>query len=108
MRWRSIKVKEETYEGLKKLGMGIGKAVDLLLKVQREKVERTLSDIESLGRELADKLLDAGVFDIRFKGAKVEEVIEEGDCITMRGSVTIQIPSEELRQRIVEVIRGGA
>lgn len=104
--WKSIKIKEKVYESLKKMGKGISGAVEILVKDQQEKIERKIEDVKEISNELAAIMLEQGIFDIRFKGAGVSDVIEDGDTITVRGFINVLIPNQEARQRIIEVLKG--
>lgn len=104
--WKSIKVKEKVYEDLKKMGKGISGAVEILVKNQKEKIERKIEDVKEISNELAAIMLEQGIFDIRFKGAGVTDVIEDGDTITVRGFVNVLIPNDEARQKIIQVLKG--
>lgn len=104
--WKSIKVKESVYKDLKKMGTGISGAVEILVKDQKDKIERKIEDVKEISNELAAIMLEQGIFDIRFKGAGVTDVIENGNTITVRGFINVLIPNEEARQRIIEVLKG--
>jgi len=105
--YRTIKVKEGTYQKLKSFKNGISRAVDVLLKVQQQKIEEKLEDLRGMSESIAEVLFRYGVFDIQFKGATIEKVIEDGDMITIEGRVNILIPHEEVRAKILEILRGG-
>lgn len=105
-KWHSIKVREETYEELKRMGEGIGKAVDILVKEQKQKFERKLEDIEASAGDIANILLEAGIFDIKFKGAGVSDIEENGTLIRVRGYVNIDIPNDDARSQILSVLKG--
>ena len=104
--WKSIKVKKGVYEDLKRMGVGIGKAVEILAKQQQEAIERKIEDVKGLGSDIAEIMLEHGIFDIRFAGANIQEVEENGDQVQIRGFVNIIIPNEEARAKLVEVLKG--
>ena len=104
--YKSIKVKGEVYEDLKRMGKGIGKAVEILVESQKQEVERKIDDVRGLGEDIAAIMLKQGIFDIKFAGAGVQEVIEDGDTLRIRGFVNIVIANEDARAKIIEVLRG--
>lgn len=104
--WRSIKVRENTYEELKKMGEGIGKAVDILVKEQREAFEKKIGEVDELAGDIATVLFDSGIFDIKFKGMVVEKAAEYGSLVRFRGYVDIDIPNAEARIQIIDLLTG--
>ena len=104
--WKTIKVRRETYEELKRMGEGISRAVDLLVKTQKEAFQRKVKDIEKTAGEIADILLRSGIFDIKFRGAGISGVEEDGTLIRIRGFVDIDIPNDEARAEIIRVLEG--
>ena len=105
--WKSIKVKEGVYDDLKRMGVGIGKAVEILTKTQKEEIESKIEDIKGLGSDIATIMLEHGIFDIRFAGANIQDVIEDGDILQIKGFVNVVVPSEEARAQIIEALKGG-
>jgi len=109
--FRSIKVKEGTYKKIKQtaadLGVGISKAIDSLAKVKSEAVSEKIREIGEVGGEIADVLLDAGVFDIKFKGAGVTEAKEEENNILIYGFIKIEIPDRDIRTAVLEAVQSG-
>ena len=104
--WKSIKVTEETYKHLKKMGKGIGKAVEILVKRQREAFEEKLEDVEEVAGDIASVLLESGIFDISFKGAGIEDIEENGTMVRIKGFINIDIPDEDARAQIMSIIKG--
>jgi len=105
--WQTIKVRKKTYDQLKKFNVGISRAVDVLLKTQKEMIESKIEDLRRVGESIAEVLFRYGVFNIKIQGASIDKVEEHGDTITVSGRVNIYIPHEEVRSRIVEILRGG-
>ena len=105
-KWRTIKVKKETYEQLKKMGVGIGRAVDLLVRLQKKKLERKIEDIREAASEIADILVEHGLFSIRVGSCGIESVEVEGDQVYVKGYANLIIPDEEVRNKIIEILRG--
>jgi len=104
--WKTIKIKRETYEELKRMGEGISKAVETLVKAQKEAFQRKIEDIEETAGEIADILLRSGIFDIKFRGAGISGVEEDGTILRIRGFVNIDIPNDEARTEIIRVLKG--
>jgi len=104
--YKSIKVKGRVYKDLKRMGKGIGKAVEILVDSQKIEIEQKIEDVTGLGSEIAAIMLEHGIFDIRFKGAGIQDVTENGDMLTIRGFVNIVINNEEARERIIEALQG--
>lgn len=104
--WRSIKVRENTYEELKKMGEGIGKAVDILVKEQKERFEEKIGEVDELAGDIATVLFDSGIFDVKFKGMVVEKAAEYGSLVRFRGYVDIDIPNADARTRIIDLLTG--
>lgn len=104
--WKSIKVKKRTYEDLKKMGKGISQAVEILVESQKEEIETKIEDIKDVADDVAQILLEHGVFDIRFAGAGVEDIKEDGETITVKGFIRVIIPHEEARAKLIEVLKG--
>ena len=105
-KYKSIKVKEGVYEDLKRMGKGIGEAVEILVKTQKQEIERKVDDVKELGSDIAAIMLEQGIFDIKFRGAGVQDVEENGDVVTVRGFVNVEIANEEARAKIIEVLKG--
>ena len=104
--WKTIKVKKDTYEALKKMGVGIGRAVDLLVRLQKKRIERKIEDISEAASEIADILVKHGLFSIRLDSCGIESVEVEGDQVHVRGYANLIIPDEEVRNKIIEILRG--
>lgn len=105
--WKTIKVKKETYEELKKMDEGISKAVDMLVKAQKEALQRKIIDLEKSAGEIADILLRSGIFSVKFRGAGISGLEENGSILTIRGFINIDIPNPEARAEIVRILKGG-
>jgi len=105
--FKTIKVRKETYDELKRLGVGISKAVEILVEEQKHRIQRKIDDIRAVGKDIANILLEHGVFDIRFKGAEITDVQVDGDTIYITARAGVSIPNEEARMKILEVIGVG-
>ena len=105
-KYKSIKVKEGVYKDLKRMGKGIGEAVEILVEAQKESVEKKIEDVKGLGSDIAEIMLEHGIFDIKFKGAGVQDIEENGDVVTIRGFVNVEIANEEARAKLIEVLEG--
>ena len=105
--WQTIKVKDRVYKELKDMGIGISKAVEVLVDMQKQAIENKIADIKSLGNDIAEILFKYGVFDIRFAGAGIQNITEQGDTLQSRGFVNIKIPNAEARAKIIELLKGG-
>ena len=109
--FKSIKVKESTREGLRELakdmGVGIGKAVDILVETRQTAITKKIEDISEISDEIAEILLSSGLLDIKFEGAGVETVNLEGDSILVHGFIRVGIADDDARQEIYEVLKGG-
>jgi len=105
--WQTIKVRKKTYNQLKKLNVGISRAIDILLETQREMIENKIEDLRRMGESIAEVLFRYGVFNIKVQGASIDGVEENGETITITGRVNIYVPHDEVRSKIVEILRGG-
>jgi len=105
--WKTIKVPEELYEKLKAMNVGISKAIEVLLESQREKLEQKIEDVEKVGREVAEILFRSGFFNIRVKGASLDRIEQDGDDVIFHGTFAITVPDEDVRKKIIEVVKGG-
>lgn len=109
--FKSIKVKEGVYEELKEtgkeMGVGIGKAVEILVDAKRAAVTKKIEDISEISEEIADILLESGLLDIKFRGAGIENASIDGDCLFIHGYISVQIPDASARKEIYEVLIGG-
>ena len=110
-KWESIKVKTATREKLrsaaKNMGVGIGAAVETLVEAREKAITQKIEDIGEIGDEIASIILDSGLFDIKFRGAGVETASVDGDCLLIHGYISVEIPDEDAREKILEVIKGG-
>ena len=104
--WRSIKVKEDTYQRLRSMGLGIDKAIRTLLKEREEEIVGKITSIERKAREIADEMIRRGVFDIRFKGASIISVSEENDDLVIKLFLRINVPDPGLREFIYNKLVG--
>lgn len=104
--WKSIKIRESTYEELKKMGEGISKAVEILVEDKKSRIKRKIQDVKNISNDIAQILLEHGVFDIRFTGAGIQSVREDGDVVNITGVVGLRIPNSEARNKIVQVLTG--
>jgi len=107
-KYANIKVKKETYQELKRLGVGISKAVETLAAAQKEAIQEKIGEVSEIGKELADIMMEKGLLDIKFKGLKVESASEEGEDVIFRGLVRIGIPNAEARAQLLERVNRTA
>lgn len=105
--WKSVKIKAGTKEKLEDMGVGIGKAVEMLVDARQGAVSAKIEDITEITGEIAEILLSSGLLDIKFRGGGVDDVSMDGDCITIHGYVKAGIPEEGVRQEIFEAIKRG-
>lgn len=105
--FRSVKVKESTYEDLKGMGMGISKAMEVLVSAKKDAVAKKMDNLTEISSELADIMFTSGVFDIKFRGSGVENVELQDDGITIRGFITVGISDRDAREEVYRVISEG-
>lgn len=100
--WKTIKVTAETKEALEKMGLGIGKAVTVLVKQRQAALEKKMEEVEALGTDIADILAQSGFFDVKLLGGSITDVKEDDTIITIHGYFSIDIPNDDARERIIE------
>lgn len=105
--WKTIKIKKDTYDTIKRMGVGIGKAVELMAKYQAESVEKKIENIRSEAESIADLLSSHGVFDIKFLNSKISEIEEVGDILNLKVVISLLIPNEEVRSSFKEILKVG-
>ena len=105
--FKSIKVKESTYDELQSMGQGISKAVDILISAKKEAVGAKIGDISEMSSELADVMLASGIFDVKFKGSGIEDIELKDDNIMIHGFITISIADEDVREEVYRVLSDG-
>jgi len=105
--WKSIKVKANTKEKLEDMGVGIGRAVEILVEAKRQAVSDKIGDLGEITGDIADILLSSGMLDIKFRGSGVDDVSIDGDCIVIRGFIKAGIADEDAREEIYRVIKDG-
>lgn len=105
--FKSIKVRESTYDELESMGQGISKAVEILVSAKKEAVATKMSDITEMSSELADIIFASGMFDIKFKGSGIESVKLEIDGITIRGFIAVGISDRDAREEVYRVLSDG-
>jgi len=103
--WVSAKIPKDVHEKLKEGGKGIGEALEIMVKSQEEAFEKKLGSIEELGTELADTLLQYGIPEIRFAGADITDVTEEGTQVVILGKLRIEIGDADARKSVIEVLK---
>lgn len=103
-KWKSIKVRESTYEDLQRMGKGISKAIDMLVEEKKEKIETELGDLKEVSNEVAKTLMEYGVFDIRFTGVSISDIEEDGDVLRIKGFIGLRVPNAEARERLIEIL----
>ena len=105
--WKSVKIRAGTKDKLEEMGVGIGKAVEMLVEARQEAVSAKIEDITDITGEIAEILLSSGLLDIKFRGGGIDDVSMEDDCITIHGYVKAGIPEDGVRQEIFEAIKRG-
>jgi len=105
--FRSIKVRESTYDELQDMGQGISKAVEMLVSAKKEAVRTKMDDITDMSSELADIIFASGMFDIKFKGSGIERVELESDGVTIHGFIAVGIADADAREEIYRVLSDG-
>jgi predicted CopG family antitoxin len=106
-RFRTIKVSEDVYEDLKRMGIGISRALEIIVKSQRSVIESKMGEIERSANEIARLMLERGFFDIRLRGVGVSSVEEQDDSLIVYGYCKISIPDGDLRSKIKNVLEGN-
>jgi predicted CopG family antitoxin len=105
-KYKTVKVSEDVYKQLKDMGVGISKALEIMVESQKGAIESKVRSIEASAREIAEIMFQKGIFDIRLKGGGVSSVEEDGDDLVIYGFVRISIPDDELRAKVMEVLEG--
>lgn len=105
--FKSIKVRESTYDELQDMGQGISKAVEMLVSAKKEAVKTKMDDITDMSSELADIIFASGMFDIKFKGSGIESVELESDGVTIHGFIAVGIADVDAREEIYRVLSDG-
>lgn len=105
--FKSIKVKESTYDELQSMGQGISKAVEILVSAKKESVGAKIDDISEISAELADIMFASGVFDIKFKGSGIENVEMDDDSVTIHGFIAVGIADRDAREEVYRVLSDG-
>jgi len=102
---KSIKVSEETHKQLEEMGIGISKAVEILAEEGTEAVEKKIEEISQLGEELGTIMLERGLFDIRFAGASITDVKEDGEIVDINARIKIAISDDKARKAVIEALK---
>ena len=105
--FKSIKVKESTYEEIKGMGVGISKAMELLVSAKKDAVTKKMGDLTEISSELVDIMLASGVFDIKFRGSGLESIELQDDGIIIRGFITVGISDKDAREEVYRVLSDG-
>lgn len=105
--WKSIKVKAETKEKLEDMGVGIGKAVEILVEAKQKAISGKIGDLSDITGDIADILLSSGMLDIKFMGSGIDDVSMEDDCIVIRGFIKAGISDADAREEVYRVIKDG-
>jgi len=103
--YKSVKIKSDVYKQIKEMGVGISKAVELLLKEQEKKIEEKFADLEEIAGELGKIMIEEGFFSIKFKGFKISEVKEVGEDVVISGTVAIGINNANARKLLIEKLK---
>ena len=72
--------------------------------MQERKLEEKINDLHRVGSDIAEILFRYGVFNIKLKSASIKNVREVDDTLIVEGEVVVQIPHDEVRSRIMEVL----
>ncbi|MCJ7759911.1 hypothetical protein MUP59_02055 [Candidatus Bathyarchaeota archaeon] len=102
---KTIKVAPETHKKLEEMGVGIGKAVDILVEERAQQVAEKVEEISELGAQIGEILLAHGVFDIRFAGAAIQNVDVQGENLEITCLLKIAVPDEEVRKAIIDAVK---
>jgi len=105
-KWASLKIKRETKEKLKDMGIGISRAVDKIVEAKEQVVKEKVQDIAEVGEDIANVLIQSGLFDIKFRGGRITGVSEDGEEIKIDGYFLIGISDKDVREEIVDIIKG--
>ncbi|GAG77682.1 unnamed protein product, partial [marine sediment metagenome] len=105
--WKSIRVKANTKDKLEDMGVGISKAVEMLVEMRQKAVTDKIEDIGEITGDIANILFESGLFDIKFRGSGLDNVSIEGDCVIIHGFIKVGIADEGARQEIYEAIKDG-
>lgn len=105
--WKSIKVKADTKEKLEDMGVGIGRAVEILVEAKQKAISGKIDDLSGITGDIADILFSSGMLDIKFRGSGVDDVSIDGDCVVIRGFIKAGIADEDAREEIYRVIKDG-
>jgi len=105
--WKSIKIKADTKEKLEDMGVGIGRAVEILVEAKRQAVSDKIGNISELTGDIADILLSSGMLDIKFRGSGIDDVSIDGDCVVIRGFIKAGISDADAREEIYRVMKDG-
>ncbi len=110
-KYESIKVKVETREKLRDaaegMGVGIGKAVEILVETRQQAISDKIGDLNEITGEIADILLSSGMLDVKFKGSGIDSVTMEDDCVIIHGFIKAGITDADAREEIFRVIKDG-
>lgn len=103
--WKSVKIREDIYKQLKDMGIGISKAIEILLEEQRKRIEEKFQSIEQITAEIFEEMVKNGFFNITLKGFCILDVHEENEDIIISGIVAINVPNSKVRKKIVEKLK---
>jgi len=104
--WKSIKVKKNVYDAIKRIGGGsISKALELIVKAQQRKIERKLGEINEIANEIVQLMFKHGLFSIKLAGFAIDSVELDGEYLNIKGNIRLYIPSEELRSKMYDLFK---
>jgi len=103
--WATIKIKKEVKKKIEEMGLGISRAVEKLVEMKEKAIKESMRDFEEMGQQLADIILQSGLFDIKIKGGGIIGVEEEGEDIVITGVIRIGVPDPDIRASIKEVLQ---
>lgn len=63
-----------------------------------------MQDLADISEDLADIILESGLFDIKFEGAAIESIKENGDSLDLYAKIRIGIPDDEARAKVLEAL----
>ena len=104
--YKSVKIRKEVYEELKKKGVSISEAIKILLEKEKERFEEKMLNIEKSARELIPYLVKAGLFNVKVEGIFLNGYSEEGSNLIINGKIVLRIPDVEVRERFKQFLEG--
>jgi hypothetical protein len=103
--YKSVKVPQKTYDQLKAMGQGYGKALEVIVESQKQAIEQKVTEIGEIGRRLYEEVLAKGLFNIKIAGVRVGEVREDGNNIFINLEAIIEVPDVDARRAIMDAVK---